>query len=119
MLDDKSRQGLRHLKPRTRRKWSAFHSGQVIRLPRTVIRGGWASGLYDWYPWQILGFSLTADKATVQSLSDRRVTKEIQRRDLAFYEDHPQCPFGSTNPTRQRPVFPWWKPKAKAHKRYV
>ena len=105
---------------RTRRKWAAFNSGQVIRLPATEVRGGWGAGLYDWYPWQILGFSLTADKATVQSLTDRRVTKEIQRRSLEFYEEHPQRPFGSVH--RCRAVNyerPWWKPAPKKNPRYA
>lgn len=114
MLNDKGRIGLRHLP--AQRKWPAFET-TVIRLPATEIRGGWAAGWYDWYPWQIESFTLTGERATVRSLTDRRLVKTIHRRELVLFEEI--CPGTVQRSRTPSYVRPWYKPNKPMRERYV
>lgn len=88
MLNNRNRDGMRHLPPA--RRWASLTTG-VVRLPATRIAGGWAAGWHDWYPWEILSFDASGTTATVRSLTDRRTTT-ISARQLEHFEE--VAPFG-------------------------
>ncbi len=117
MLNDRHRAGLRRNRalPASRR-WAAFTTG-ILRLPATEVRGGWAAGWYDWFPWRIESFDALGEFATIRSLTDSRVVKRIHRRQLEAFEEI--APFGRVE--RSRAVLydrPWHRPYKKKP-RYV
>lgn len=106
MLNDKSRKAIRHLAPT--RKWASLNAGETIRLPASRVAGGWGAGHYDFYPWRIDSFNLSAEHATIRSLSDSRIVKTITRRELEHWSEH--APFGTLNAMASRPPFGFRKP---------
>lgn len=114
MLTNRHRRNLRH--PPPARRWASLTTG-VVRLPASEIRGGWVAGHYDWYPWQVESFDAAGERATVRSLTDRRVVRTITCRQLEAFEEI--APFGHLQRSRSIPVQPWWKPRKPKHPRFV
>jgi hypothetical protein len=116
MLNDKGRRGIRHLKPPE--KWASQET-RVIRLPASRTAGGWGSGWFDWYPWEIESFDLRGETATVRNLKDRRQVRFIRTDELERLEE--VMPFGTVKRSSSPPFFrrAWWATTIERNPRYV
>jgi hypothetical protein len=77
--------------------------GEIVRLPRTEIRGGWAAGHYDFASWQVIPAG--RNRLRLQCLASRAIVRDVGDHFLRFWLDYD----GPQTSTRYQDCDGRWK----------